>query len=174
MGSIADPHVAQSDPIHQPRAESGVDLVAPTERLERGEAFRDEALPGLRRVASAEHVDQPAFCRLSGGHAHLHQPVLADSLLRRGFGWAVAPDEQSVPPGRVDPDELAVIIERDDCAVVVEFEQQSVDRLHPSELVGAGEAGEPQHRHHWAVYDDLLADRGGFDAAPGRRRGRWG
>ena len=75
------------------------------------------------------------------------------------------------PPGRVDPDELAVIIERDDCAVVVEFEQQGVDRLHPSELVGAGEAGEPQHGHHGAVYDDLLADRGGFDAALGRGGG---
>ena len=73
------------------------------------------------------------------------------------------------PPGRVDPHELAVIIERDDCAVVVEFEQQGVDRLHPSELVGAGEAGEPQHGHHGAVYDDLLADRGGFDSALGRR-----
>ena len=91
---------------------SRVDLVAPAERLQRREAFGDEALPGFGGVAAAEDEDQPAFFGLAGGHPHLHETVLADGVQRGGFGACGRAGRRPGRPG-VGADELPVVVERD-------------------------------------------------------------
>ena len=59
---VGDPHVAEADGFDQARAELAVDAVAPTQRLECGEAVGDETLPGLGGVAATEDEHQPALC----------------------------------------------------------------------------------------------------------------
>ena len=123
----------------------GVDLVAPAKRLQCRQAFGDKALPGFRGIAATKDKHQPALRCLAGRHPHLHKAVLADGVITRSrLGRPVAAHEDR-PAGVVDSDELPIIVERDDGAVVVELQQQRVERLHPAKLVGAGEARQPQH-----------------------------
>ena len=59
-------------------------------------------------------------------------------------------------------------------AVVVEFQQQGVELLHPPELVRAGEAGQTQHGGHRPIDDHLFADGCRFQAPFRRGGGRGG
>ncbi len=136
----------------------------PTQRMEGWEAFGDEALPGFGGFAAAEDEDEAAFFGFSGGHAHLHQAFLAEGVLRGGLGCPVAADEDRAV-GTVGADELAIVVEWDGGALVVEFQQQGVQLLQTAEFVRAGEAGEAQDGRHRAVDDDLIADRRRIGAA---------
>ena len=60
---------------------------------------------------------------------------------------------------------MAIVIERDHAAVVVEFQQQRVGLHDAAIFIRAGHAGEPQLWDHGAIDDHLLGRRGGGGAA---------
>ena len=146
-GGIRHPHIADAVGCRDAGSERFVDLIAPAQAGQGRQPLRDEGLPVLRRVLPPEDENKTALRRLSSGHAHLHQTVLAHRFLCSGLALAIAADKLRAIR-RVRPDKLTFVVERDRHTAVVEFQQQGIELLHSPALVRARKAGQPQDRGH--------------------------